>query len=29
LQHIRRLTLVTFDAKIPTREGVNSLVLSS
>jgi uncharacterized protein len=24
-----RLTLVTFDAKIPTREGVNCLVLSS
>lgn len=24
-----RLTLVTFDAKIPTREGVNCIVLSS
>ncbi len=27
--HAGRLTLVTFDAKIPTREGGNSLVLSS
>jgi toxin-antitoxin system PIN domain toxin len=27
--HAARLTLVTFDAKIPTREGVNCLVLSS
>lgn len=27
--HAGRLTLVTFDAKIPTREGVNCLVLSS
>jgi predicted nucleic acid-binding protein len=27
--HAARLTLVTFDAKIPTREGVNCLVLTS
>jgi predicted nucleic acid-binding protein len=26
--HAARLTLVTFDAKIPTREGVDCLVLS-
>jgi predicted nucleic acid-binding protein len=27
--HAARLTLVTFDAKLPTREGANCLVLSS
>jgi toxin-antitoxin system PIN domain toxin len=27
--HAARLTFVTFDAKIPTREGVNCLVLTS
>ena len=26
--HAARLTLVTYDAKIPTREGLNCLVLS-